>query len=595
LNKKELEKLLKTCNKIYDGEEYKQRRKEQDRFLKYYSGKYWPEPKDDDQRKESEIFANLIFSTVMTIAPMLTDNKPIWSIRAKSMHFQPIANVYKAAGESVWNIEEMDAKIFKLVIDALVMKNGIAQVSFDPGRSIRGEISIEVIDPRTYFQAPGFEDNWDAPLCGTKTRRSLWWIKKMYPDKWEDVRPEENQDKKGLARAAATVTSLLTRRENHENMIAEADVFTVWMQDDTMVKDPGEKNEKGKTKEKKKYPNGRMVVFTKDVVLEDKEYPYNHGKPPWVPLYDYILPHSAFGIGEVDQIEGLVLEYNLFLRRYAKHCRIHSNKNWVIPDSLDVGAEEFKTRMANGDNAWVIPSGAEPPHQIKTEPFDASTITFINGMPVIIQDVSGVTDTSKGMTSKKQRQSAHEITALLETSYTRTRQRVRNLEATIKRIFTLVVELMQQFYDKPREFSLRNGNNENEWYDIQNTKEYAERTMKPEREPGQGETDEEEMLLKQQWEDYTELMKAIADENHVQFGFEIDIETNSTLPLDKQALANMGLQLAQLGHIDTLSLLELLHLPNPERIVKRLKENAAAARQEPPRGAPAAMMGGTNE
>lgn len=590
----EFQKLVKTCNKIYDSDEYKDRRKEQERFLKYYTGKYWPTPTNDDEKKESEIFANLIFSTAMTIAPMLTDNKPIWSIRSRSPEYQPLANVYKAAGDSLWGIEEMDSKLYDVVIDSLIMKNGIAQVTFDPERKVGGEISIEIIDPRAYFQAPGFEDNWDAPLCGTKVRRSMWWIRKMYPDKADEVKSDDDGGKTGLARAAAVVSTLLSRKEDHEHMVEEADVFTIWMVDDTMITEPGEDGEKV---EKKKYPNGRMMVFTKDVILEDREYPYNHGKPPWVFLYDYKVPHSAFGIGEADQIEGLVLEYNLFLRRYAKHCRIHSNKNWTIPDTFGTDPDEFKRKMAEGDHAFTVPPGAEAPKQIKVEPFDPSTIQMINGLPTIIQDVSGVTDTSKGMASKKQRQSAHEITALLETSYTRTRQRVRNLEAFIKRVFTLVVELMQQFYTEPREFSLKNGNNENEWYSIDNSKGFVEGAMKPQKEAGQGEDEEEEQLLKTQWEDYTKLMTDLSDEKDVQFNFSIDIETNSTLPLDQQALANMALQLAQLGHIDTLSLLELLHIPNPEKVVDRLKKDAAA-RQAPAAGPPggpglqAAVQGG---
>jgi hypothetical protein len=479
-------------------------------------------------------------------------------------------------------------------MDALVMKNGIMQVSFDPDKKIGGEVSLEVIDPRTYFQAPGFEDNWDAPLCGTMVSRSLWWIRKMYPDTGKDVMPDNATEKKGLSKAVAVVGSLMNRREDHEHMTDEAAVYTVWMKDDTMVEEPGAD---GKKQKKMKYPNGRMVVFTKEVVLEDKEYPYNHGKPPWVFLYDYIVPHSTFGMGEVDQIEGLVLEYNLFLRRFAEHCRKFSKLNWTVPSSMD--PEKTKELLFEGDNCIAINPGEEVPKPIAPPPFDQFTITFINGMPTIVQDVSGVTETSKGMASKKQRQSAHEITALLETSYTRTRQRVRNLEAFIKRVFTLVVELMQQFYDEPREFSIKNENNETEWNTIQNTKGFADKIMRPDKEPGQGEDEEEDGILKQQWQDYDELMRKLSDEESVFFPFEIDIETNSTLPMDQQSMANMAIQVAQLGHLDTLTLLELLHFPNPDRILERLKKDAAERQAQParPPGAPggmAAITGGQN-
>ena len=162
---------------------------------------------------------------------------------------------------------------------------------------------------------------------------------------------------------------------------------------------------------------------------------------------------------------------------------------------------------------------------------------------------------------------------------------------------------MQQFYKEPREFSLKNNNNENEWYEIQNTPDFTEKMMRPGQErpegpPKEGE-EEDRKILDQQWQDYDALMKAIANEDSVYFKFDIDIETNSTLPMDQQSLANMVLQLAQLGHIDTLSLLETLHIPNPERIVERLKKDAAekqAGAQGPPGAvpAPAAMAGGQN-
>jgi len=370
------------------------------------------------------------------------------------------------------------------------------------------------------------------------------------------------------------------------------------MKDDSMVEGP--KDEGGNRTKKLKYPNGRMVVFTSDVVLEDKEYPYNHGKPPWVFLYDYIMPHSTFGIGEADQIEGLVLEYNLFLRRFAEHCRKFSKPNWAVPAGSSLSPEDFKEKLYEGDNAFVFQPGEEKPSQIGLAMFDQFTINFINGMPTIVQDVSGVTETSKGMASKKQRQSAHEITALLETSYTRTRQRVRNLEAFIKRLYTLVIELMQQFYDEEREFSVKNQNNENEWMSIQNKPEFADKIMKPDKEPTEGEDEEEEALIKQQWVDYEALMKKVSDEKSVYFPFEIDIETNSTLPMDMQSMANMALQIAQLGHMDTLTLLEMLHIPNPEKVVERLKKDAAARQGQPqgPPGAPpagaAVMTGGPN-
>jgi len=612
LIEQDVKKLKATVDKIFDSEEYKKRRERMDRYYKYYCGYFWPEGElqDPDEAKESKVFINLFFSTIATIAPMLTDNKPIWSVRSEYLFLQPIANLYKAAGDSIWEMEDLEAKIYKIVLDALITGFGVAQVSFDPERTVRGEVAVDVIDPRTYFQAPGFDDNWDAPLCGTVTDRSIWWIKKNYPDKMDEIKPGPSGV---VGKAFEKVKETFTGKPmDHEYLGETVKVYTIWMQDETMdeIKNEEgvkEKDENGKTKKKKKYPNGRFRIFTDHVELEDKPYAYNHGKPPWVLCYDYVIPHSYAGMGESQQIEGIVLDYNLSYRKLSKHIRLYADRPWIKDSGDNIPEETFKEDLlSKGPRVWTKAMGSEDPHQLRIDPIDQAIFAHINGSPVIIQDISGLTDLSKGVAGKKQRQSAHEISALLETSYTRTRQRVRNLEHFIKRVFTLIVEIMQQFYTEDRPFSLKNNDGNNEWYNISNKADSVKKLMAPKGmaegqpefiEKPNSENDEEYQMEKQQWEDYAELIGHIGEEKSVFFKFRIDIETNSMLPMDKQAMANLSLQLGQQGRLDTLSLLEALHWPNAKRVVERLKAEAQEKAQMaagPPQGMPAMPQGGMN-
>lgn len=595
--KEERKKLITAINKIWDSMEYKERRKRHTRYLDYYCGDYWPDDDNEEEKKESRIFANMLFSTIMTIAPLLTDNKPIWSITTELPFLQPLADVYKAAGDSVWEIENMDEKIFALVLDALIYGYGIAQVYFNPDKSVRGEISIEPIDPRTYGQAEGFEDNWDCPFCFTKTTRSLWWIRKNFPDTGKEVKPEadkrdEDRERKigGLSRAKA----------DFEYLNESASVYTIWMQDDSVMdyitKDDAGKNVK---KQRKKYPNGRFMVITEEVTLEDKAYEYNHGKPPWVILKDYVVPHRFDGMGECQQLEGLVLEYNLALRELCTHSRMYARPDHVVDAGSGIDSNQYKRGLlSKRPNVWTKNTGTDKPEPIEHPLIDPSALQLINGLPTVMQEVSGVTEVSKGMAGKKQRQSAHEISALLETSYTRTRQRVRNLESFIKRLYILVIEIMQQYYNVPRNFALKNTDRETEWYNIENSKQFAKNLMKPQEpfiEKPNMEEDQEYTLAKQQNEDYKELLdllEKITDEEAVQFGFQVIIETNSTLPMDQQSLANLGIRLGEQGRLDTLSLLETLHWPKPQEVVDRLKEEAAARQQEAPQQIPGGAGGG---
>jgi hypothetical protein len=218
-----------------------------------------------------------------------------------------------------------------------------------------------------------------------------------------------------------------------------------------------------------------------------------------------------------------------------------------------------------------------------------SVITQImSTIPQLIEEVSGVTDVTKGVTGKRQRQTATEMSMLLESSYTRTRQRVRNLESSIKRLATLIVELMMQFYTEPRNFYIRK-DDDVQYGVISNQKSFLEETMKPQAHNGlmQDDLSEEE---KEDIEDYEQLIDAIAETDEVYFDFNIEIQTNSTLPLDRQSLANLMLRLAEMKIVDAQAVLETLRVPGTDKILARLAEQRQREEE-----AAMAQAGGQNQ
>ena len=71
----DVKKFQDIVEKEYSSAENKARRKKQTRFLKYYTGKYWIEQEQDyteGPTKPTPVFCNFIFSTIQTIAPLLT-------------------------------------------------------------------------------------------------------------------------------------------------------------------------------------------------------------------------------------------------------------------------------------------------------------------------------------------------------------------------------------------------------------------------------------------------------------------------------------------------------------------------------------------
>jgi hypothetical protein len=147
---------------------------------------------------------------------------------------------------------------------------------------------------------------------------------------------------------------------------------------------------------------------------------------------------------------------------------------------------------------------------------------------------------------------------------------------------------MMQFYTEPRNFYIRK-DDDVQYGVISNQKSFLEETMKPQAHNGlmQDDLSEEE---KEDIEDYEQLIDAIAETDEVYFDFNIEIQTNSTLPLDRQSLANLMLRLAEMKIVDAQAVLETLRVPGTDKILARLAEQRQREEE-----AAMAQAGGQNQ
>jgi hypothetical protein len=590
---------MEVVRRVYNSSEQKKFRNKMNEYLDYYRNNYWDldnEQLKPDDGQESEISVNLLFSTIATIAPLLTDNRPIWYARAREPWAQGFADRLKTITDILWTDLDMDMTVLKVCTDSLIMRFGMFKIWFDPkGRDGDGEIKIEGVDPRTFVIAPGYTDAWEAPWCGTVTARPLSWIWQTYPTKKKQIQPdkilENDLDKDGN----------MIERSDIEVCDRTATVYEIWIQDCEVMTEIIKNAETGEEQKvsKPKYPHGRYLVFCqgvkgKVVVLDDRPYPYHHGKPPFVPLYDYIDPHKFTGICEADQLSGLILETNYLFRKVTRHIRNWSAPNHAVEEGSGITQEQWKKDAPGGNKLFTLKSGKQPPLPIETPKLDSMALNFFNTLFGLIEEVSGVSEISKGRVTKKERQSASEIQSLIETSHTRTRQRVRNLEWSLKRLFKLVLEMMMQFYiePNPRTYSKR-ADDGYEWYQVSANKQFVSSMINDyyKKAIQDAEQDKEEIarLEKEKNETLIDFNAKYLDTTSVYIPIEPEIQTNSSLPMDKQALANLALRLFEIQALDREALFEFLRLPRAEETVQRMDEKeaqAAQAQQGPPPGAP---------
>lgn len=581
-----VKKLKEAVDKTLDNT--KEKRQEFKRFLKQFKGKWWNEENLDPS--DSRAFANLIFSTIQAIAPLLTDNRPKWDVVARKYYFQRVAQVYSDALEYLWDKLRMDKFIYLAVKDALLYGTAIFKIYFDPDRDDGlGDVRIDVVDPLTFVIAEGYEDLWDASWCGQVRQVPVSWIKRYWPDKVEEIQSTsaESPDKEFIDQDSDLFG------KDSEYVI----IYEIWMRDDSVEKvineieyeEEGEKKTRKETEEVAKYPNGRIITFTDDhVVLDDRPSPFKHGKPPYVALYDYRVNHSFWGLGEPHQIEGLNREFNFRLQRMVQNANNNNQSNWIVDGECGINQATAKKALKEGGHVLIsknsIPAD-KAIQQVSGERMNPIHIQLVDLIGKLIEEVTGVTDISKGVAEKKQRQSASEVSVLIESSYTRTRQKVRNLEWAIQDLAYLMLELMQQYYVEPRHFHFKR--DEQIGYGvIGNSPNMMAQMAAPPQEVQQLEPDQLEEDEKQMLADYEKLLDEISDGDAVHLDLDIQIQTNSTLPIDKQSLANLVLKLAQMQVVDAQAVLEILNFPGATKIIDRLNEQKAMQQKQEAGGMP---------
>lgn len=552
--------LRDSFNRVFESTEYKKRREDMNRWLKRYRGEWWNPDEMMANPDASKIFVNMVFSTIETSAPLLTDNRPVWHAIAREAKFQGAMERYKLAGDYLWDKLDMDRKIYEVCKDALLWPIGLLKVYWDPEED---EIAVDVEDPRTFAIAPGYEQIKGVAWCGVKKSMPMTWVRSKFPDKISEVKPDGEtkdvdwKDGSDIEAEAKTVT-----------------VYEIWCKDSSMVKQMIESDDRQEEIEVPEYPNGRVIIMTDTTILSDEPAVYQHGEPPWIPLYDYQVPHEFWGMGEPQQIEDLNKELNLRLQTLVNHAHNVQNPNYMVDIGMDI--DDVRETFNKGGQFYLVNNiESEPIRAVRAGQLDQIHGNLIDGIKAMIEEVSGVVDITKGMVSKKSRQSASEIGVLIESAYTRTRQKVRNLEWTIKHAYKLILEIMQQFYTEPRQFTVKKGDQVGT-FSFGNSGAQIAQASRPPQEDGETQMDYSQRLSADQgWQEMVATLGSNVDPVYIKF--DIQVDTNSTLPLDKQSLANIILRLAEIrtapdGVVDRKTILETVGIPNAEEIDARMNE-----------------------
>lgn len=379
---------------------------------------------------KSNQISNYIFSIVETIRPIMLDNDPKFMALPRHPDGMEYANDVQEALLYEWDREGMNGKLYKELITMLVTGT---MIFFNPWDSEGKNVRGIPVNPFNLFPDPLATSVDDAEYLIYATYKHEEVLRRSFPKQAEKLQG-------GNINYSELVHENDKSGSRIDNQVL---VLEVNCKDWSME----EFEEEGLTKKKRKYPRGRVITLCPElgVVLGDKENPYNDGKFPFVLGKDYDIPGKFWGEGEVAQLispQEYMNELNNAIVDNAKHT---ANMPWIVDKNSGIGVGKITNRPG-----LVIRKN--PGSEVRRDPAPSMPNYVPNTVEVFKQDIehiSGVPNTMRGQ-SETGVYTAQGILALQEAGQTRIRLKVKILEETLGKLATMWYGRMCQYWKEDR-------------------------------------------------------------------------------------------------------------------------------------------------
>lgn len=212
------------------------------------------------------------------------------------------------------------------------------------------------------------------------------------------------------------------------------------------------------------YVGGQKILqyckFCGDVVLyateDDPELAerglYDHAMYPFVMDRLFPVEGSPCGFGYIDVCKGAQEQIDILNQAVVQNALVNATPRYFIRADGSVNEDEFRdfTRTFVHVNGNL---GSDSVMPITTPPLDSTVIAMINNKVGELKETSGNTDSSNGITQNSN-QAASAIAALQEAAGKVSRASTLSAYRAFCRMVNMMIELIRQFYDAPRQFRI---------------------------------------------------------------------------------------------------------------------------------------------
>lgn len=453
------------------------------------------------------------------------------------------------AFQAHWRLKGYNLDIMESSIWSLFAGVGYIQVGYDPdGEYGDGEVFCTPRHPGTVFQDPHEKKDQYAKWVMYK---DMWWIDDVR-QKW----PENGYRVKSRRPGAPAVGDTLLRmpkgpmtetggnnmgmsedlKWSNHSIDSRVCVRTLWIRDMTRIYDHDSKDIGMLIAPtiRKKYPGGRLIVECEGVVLYDGENPWPLGIFPHVsipgmpPIFSHFAPQAIKYTKDLQD-----LAQRMYTQAFENAVRVNNGITY-IDENTNIDDENFGG--VPGEAHWIAP-GSRIPETKWPEAMPAHMMQMPQLLLDKAKEINAMTPARKGSASAGNI-SAPLYDAAVMMSQSLTRLRARYLARSVQRLAHIIFVTMGTFYKNKRAFP-----------------SFEEQEI------------EEAQNVPVEWDPIGSFR---ADE------YMISLDEASIRPFSQAAMKTMVPVLKQLGMLDARSGLEMLDVPNAEKIEKRLMQEAAA-------------------
>ena len=551
-------------------------------YYKMFRGRQWKNKRPS--YRHSEVI-NMIFQNIQASVPILVDTQPRMEFvpqEPNDLEFSEILNEVAAYEQERGNwLMELLAAIY----DSKFYGAGFLEVGYDEELyNGLGGNTFESADPFYCFPDPNsrnINDRKRGRFFIYAEPMDVELIKDKWPDKGKFVKSDLMDLMKGDKTDLGDVrfvspvdnkTILEGERDLDMKDDNKALVITCWYVDNYSEKDEPQKD--GTLLKKKSYPNGRKTVISNNVILEDRENPFDHGMFPFSRLLNYMLPREFWGISDVEQLESPQTIFNKLVSYSLDVLTIMGNPIWLVPTSSGVDTDN----LFNRPGETVEYDGNNAPQRVEGVQLQPYVFGLIDRMKKWFDDISGSQEVSRGSRPEGV-DTGIVVTALQEAAQTRLRLQSKFIDACLQECGQMYVQNTLQFYRTPRIIRLTGKDSASAYFRMSIEDRPNAETGETDRVaivsiPGQEATSTKEYAIRG--------------------NFDVKIVTGSSLPFAKAEKTNMAFKLFDAGASDKEQLLKDVDHPEREQILQRLQEQeqkmmeAEMAKQGTPPPAPAA-------